>query len=150
MINRPSSTVVQIPIDQIRILNPRSRGRHKFKQIVLNLLSNALKFTPEGGSVTLGARRMNGAYVFSVADTGVGIATDQLAPVFQEFHQARSAERNRGAGLGLAITQRLVKAHGGTISVESELGHGSCFTFSLPLANREQLETDSELHKQAH
>jgi len=124
--------------------------RQRFRQILYNLASNALKFTPRGGQVTISTRQDKAFSYVSVRDTGVGIAPDQLAPVFQEFHQARSSERNRGAGLGLAITQRLVKAHGGSISVESEVGHGSCFTFSLPLCEREQLDTDSELHKQAH
>jgi len=124
--------------------------RQRFRQILYNLASNALKFTQRNGQVTITARCDKAFAYLSVKDTGVGIAPDQLAPVFEEFHQVRSAERNRGAGLGLAITQRLVKAHGGSISVESEMGQGSCFTFSLPLGEREQLETDSELRKHAH
>ncbi len=79
----------------------------------------------------------------------MGIAPDQLGPVFQEFHQARSPERNKGAGLGLAITQRLVQAHGGSISVESKVGEGSCFTFSLPTARPEHREATQELQKHA-
>jgi PAS domain S-box-containing protein len=117
--------------------------RQRFRQILYNLASNALKFTHRNGQVTISARRDDGFAYVSVRDTGVGIAPDQLAPVFQEFHQARSAERNRGAGLGLAITQRLVQAHGGTISVESEVGRGSCFTFSLPLAEQESFSGEA-------
>ena len=108
--------------------------RQRFQQILYNLASNALKFTPRGGQVTISAKRDDSFAYVSVQDTGVGIAADQLEPVFQEFHQARSNERNQGAGLGLAITQRLVQAHGGTITVQSEVGKGSCFTFSLPFA----------------
>ena len=136
--------VIEVPAD-FTVLADRQR----FRQILYNLTSNAMKFTPRGGQVTISARRDQAFTYVSVKDTGVGIAPDQLAPVFQEFHQARSPERNRGAGLGLAITQRLVKAHGGSISVESELGKGSCFTFSLPLNEREPSTAASGLQKQA-
>jgi PAS domain S-box-containing protein len=122
--------------------------RQRFQQILYNLASNALKFTPRGGQVTISARRDASFAYVSVRDTGVGIPADQLEPVFEEFHQARATERNQGAGLGLAITQRLVQAHGGSISVESEVGEGSCFTFSLPYANPEPEKTPSELQKQ--
>jgi len=121
--------------------------RQRFQQILYNLASNALKFTPRGGQVTISAKRDASFAYVSVRDTGVGIPADQLEPVFEEFHQARSAERNQGAGLGLAITQRLVQAHGGSISVESELGEGSCFTFSLPFAPQPD-RTAPELQKQ--
>jgi signal transduction histidine kinase len=112
----------------------------KFKQIVLNLLTNAVKFTPEGGTVTLGARQANGAYVFSVSDTGVGIAPEDPGAIFEEFRQVgkdydRKAE---GTGLGLALTKRLVELHGGRIAVESVVGRGSKFTFTLPLDRVEE------------
>ena len=123
--------------------------RQRFQQILYNLASNALKFTPRGGQVTITAKRDNSFAFLSVRDTGVGIAPDQLEPVFQEFHQARSSERNQGAGLGLAITQRLVQAHGGSITVESAVGQGSCFTFSLPFAeNRPPQPNATELQQQ--
>jgi PAS domain S-box-containing protein len=123
--------------------------RQRFQQILYNLASNAIKFTPGGGQVTISVRRDDSFAYVSVQDTGVGIAADQLEPVFQEFHQARSNERNQGTGLGLAITQRLVQAHGGTITVQSEVGKGSCFTFSLPFMNATPVANrDSELEKQ--
>src|SRR5678816_3948891 len=123
--------------------------RQRFQQILYNLASNALKFTPRGGEVTISAKRDDSFAYISVRDTGVGIAPDQLEPVFEEFHQARSSERNQGAGLGLAITQRLVQAHGGSITVESAVGQGSCFTFSLPFAeNRPPQQTATELQQQ--
>jgi signal transduction histidine kinase len=108
----------------------------KFKQIVLNLLTNAVKFTPEGGTVTLGAQRRNGAYVFSVTDTGVGIAPEDQQAIFEEFKQVGSdiERKAEGTGLGLALTKRLVELHGGAIRVESVPGRGSKFTFELPLA----------------
>jgi signal transduction histidine kinase len=108
----------------------------KFKQIVLNLLTNAVKFTPEGGTVTLGATRANGAYVFSVRDTGVGIAPGDQQLIFEEFRQVGSdyERKAEGTGLGLALTRRLVQLHGGEISVDSAPGRGSTFTFTLPIA----------------
>jgi signal transduction histidine kinase len=122
--------------------------RQRFQQILYNLASNALKFTPRGGQVTISAKRDAAFAYVSVRDTGVGIPADQLEPVFEEFHQARSTERNQGAGLGLAITQRLVQAHGGSISVESEVGEGSCFTFSLPFDHPQPDQATSELQNQ--
>ena len=108
----------------------------KFKQIVLNLLTNAVKFTPEGGSVTMGAQRLNGAYVFSVTDTGVGIAPEDQEKIFEEFRQVGTdyARKAEGTGLGLTLTKRLVELHGGHLRVTSAVGEGSTFTFDLPIA----------------
>ena len=107
----------------------------KFKQIALNLLTNAVKFTPEGGTVTLTATRSAGAYEVSVKDTGIGIAAEDLEKVFEEFKQvgADSARKAEGTGLGLTLTRRLVELHGGKIRVSSDPGHGSTFTFTLPI-----------------
>jgi signal transduction histidine kinase len=107
----------------------------KFKQIVINLLSNAVKFTPEGGKVKLAADRVNGAYSISVSDTGIGIAPEDQEKIFEEFKQVGSdyARKAEGTGLGLTLTRKLVELHGGRISVESEPGKGSTFTFSLPI-----------------
>jgi signal transduction histidine kinase len=107
----------------------------KFKQIVINLLSNAVKFTPEGGTVTLAADRVNGAYSISVKDTGIGIAAGDHEKIFEEFKQVGTdyARKAEGTGLGLTLTRKLVELHGGRISVESEPGRGSKFTFTLPL-----------------
>jgi signal transduction histidine kinase len=107
----------------------------KFKQIVLNLLTNAVKFTSEGGTVTMGASRVNGAYVFSVKDTGVGIALQDQQLIFEEFRQVGTdyERKAEGTGLGLALARKLVQLHGGEISVESTPGKGSTFTFTLPI-----------------
>ncbi len=115
----------------------------KFKQIVLNLLTNAIKFTPEGGSVALAAQRSDGAYVFSVKDTGIGIAAEDQERVFEEFRQVGvdSARKAEGTGLGLSLTKRLVELHGGRISIESAPGHGSTFTFNLPISEPVKLAT---------
>jgi PAS domain S-box-containing protein len=104
--------------------------RSRVLQVFENLVGNAIKFTAKG-SITLGARAEGGEVVFWVADTGIGIAADDIPHVFDRFWQARKAERS-GAGLGLAIVQEIVQAHGGRLWVASELGSGSTFFFTLP------------------
>ena len=111
----------------------------KVKQILLNLLSNAVKFTPDGGHVGVTASSAQvaaeppGTVEIAVTDTGIGIASEDLATVFQEFRQVGSAvERPEGTGLGLTLTKKFVELHGGRIWVTSEVGKGSTFTFTLP------------------
>lgn len=108
----------------------------RVKQILLNLLSNAIKFTAEGGTIRVEGRvQPDGrALAVSVIDTGTGISEDDLYQVFERFKQVGEGARKRGTGLGLPITKRLVELHGGQITLISELGKGSNFTFSLPLA----------------
>jgi len=105
----------------------------KMKQILLNLLSNAVKFTPDGGRVSVAANSIPGGVEVSVADTGVGIAPEDCAAVFEEFRQVgqQSAAKAEGTGLGLALARKFVELHGGKIGVTSELGTGSKFTFTL-------------------
>jgi len=107
----------------------------KFKQIMLNLLSNAVKFTREGGSVAVTAKPNGTMIEISVADTGAGITAEDQKSLFEEFKQlgpdrARKAE---GTGLGLALTKRFIELHGGAIRVESAIGKGSTFSFTLPI-----------------
>lgn len=111
----------------------------RLTQILYNLLSNALKFTPPGGTVWLRAHVRGNEVVTEVADTGIGIGEADLRKVFSRFFQAEqvstgSGQQTKGTGLGLAITKGLVEAHGGHIEVESELGKGTTFRFTLPLA----------------
>ena len=107
----------------------------KIKQILLNLLSNAVKFTPEGGRIAIEARQADGVVEISVSDTGVGIAPEDQARIFEEFRQvgADYAHKSEGTGLGLTLAKKFVELHGGKIWVESEVGKGSKFTFTLPL-----------------
>jgi signal transduction histidine kinase len=105
----------------------------KVKQVLLNLLSNAVKFTPAGGKVEVRARHADGALEIAVADTGEGIATEDQAAVFEEFRQVgKSSKRIEGTGLGLALCRKFVELHGGRITLESRVGVGSTFTFTLP------------------
>ncbi|HST59917.1 MAG TPA: GAF domain-containing sensor histidine kinase [Longimicrobium sp.] len=101
-------------------------------QVLGNLAGNAVKFTPEGGCVTLALRTDDGHAVFSVSDTGCGIAVDQLPCVFEQFWQADRAGRH-GTGLGLTIAHGIVEAHGGRIWVDSVPGEGTTFRFTLPI-----------------
>ncbi|HEV8143062.1 MAG TPA: HAMP domain-containing sensor histidine kinase, partial [Methylomirabilota bacterium] len=106
----------------------------KIKQVLLNVLSNALKFTPEGGRVEVRAGIANGTAEISVIDTGIGIAPEDHDAVFEEFHQVGSAEKkSEGTGLGLPLSKKFVELHGGRIWLKSEIGAGSTFTFTLPL-----------------
>jgi signal transduction histidine kinase len=101
-------------------------------QVFSNLVGNAVKFTPTGGTVTLSATRADGKVQCSVIDTGPGIPPAQLSRLFGKFWQAKRGD-GRGVGLGLAIAKGIVEAHGGTIKVESEMGRGSVFSFVLPV-----------------
>ena len=112
----------------------------KVKQVVFNLLSNAVKFTPDGGEISvtasIGPGGVEDGVCIAVRDTGIGIAREEQALVFEEFRQAglASSQKHEGTGLGLALSKRFVELHGGRIWVESEVGVGSTFSFTLPNA----------------
>jgi signal transduction histidine kinase len=106
----------------------------KIKQVLFNLLTNAVKFTPEAGKIAVSARRVNGSVEVAVTDTGVGIPAEDLPRIFEEFGQAKNqAGQTEGTGLGLALCKRFVELHGGTIGALSEVGKGSTFSFALPV-----------------
>jgi signal transduction histidine kinase/CheY-like chemotaxis protein len=119
-------------------LPPVIGDRDRLIQVVINLLSNAVKFTPSG-SITCTARRDGPSLVFAVTDTGVGIAPEDHAKVFEQFRQAGDTltDKPRGTGLGLPICREIVEHHGGRIWVESEVGRGSTFAFALPIPSVE-------------
>jgi len=106
--------------------------RKRLLQVFENLIGNAIKFTEPGGSIVVRAAVKDDAVEFSVADTGPGIAPESVAHVFDRFWQATTAARRLGAGLGLPITKGIVEAHGGRIWVESEVGRGTTFYFTIP------------------
>ncbi|MHB8079853.1 MAG: sensor histidine kinase [Candidatus Krumholzibacteriia bacterium] len=107
----------------------------RVKQILLNLMSNAIKYNVDGGTVRLDCVVGGQAAEVTVSDTGVGIAPQELGSLFQPYRRVGESERRvRGVGLGLVIVKKLVEAHGGTVGVTSEPGRGSCFRFALPLA----------------
>ncbi len=105
----------------------------RIAQVLSNLVGNAVKFTPEGGHVKMRALRHGNGVLVIVQDTGVGIAPEDLPFVFDRFWQSRRTDRS-GAGLGLAIAQGIVRAHGGTLTLESEMGHGTSALLTLPAA----------------
>lgn len=106
----------------------------KMRHAIANLLSNALRFTDPGGSVTLAAEPRQGQILFRVEDTGKGMPEEELKHLFERFYRAPGQDEKSGVGLGLSIVKEIVRAHGGEISVESQVGKGSSFGFTLPLA----------------
>ena len=124
-------------------LDPRlpivAGDRDRLIQVVSNLVNNAVKYSPDGGKVTLSTRGEGGFALVSVADTGLGIPPDEIGHVFERFRRVRSgaAQSIPGTGLGLTIVKQIVEMHGGKIWVESAVGHGSAFHFTIPLAAEE-------------
>jgi GAF domain-containing protein/anti-sigma regulatory factor (Ser/Thr protein kinase) len=126
---------ITLDVDVDERLGDYVGDERKIKQILLNLLSNAVKFTPEGGRIGINARQANGAVEISVSDTGIGIAPEDQPKIFEEFRQVGGdySHKSEGTGLGLTLAKKFVELHGGKIWVESEVGKGSKFTFTLPL-----------------
>jgi len=117
-----------------------SADRQRILQVFENLVGNAIKFTDPGGLITVGAEPRNGQVLFWVADTGAGIPADQLPHVFERLWQGKLA--GQGAGLGLPIVKGIVEAHGGRVWVESQVGEGSTFFFTIPIALRPPAEAE--------
>jgi NtrC-family two-component system sensor histidine kinase KinB len=120
---------VNIPPDLPNVLADRTQ----IERVIDNLVSNAMRYTSRGGEIQIGAARRDHAVAVSVSDTGIGIPSEYLPHIFDKFVQVPDAPTG-GAGLGLAISKSIVEAHGGQISVQSELGHRTTFTFTLPVA----------------
>ncbi|MDD5730894.1 MAG: ATP-binding protein, partial [Candidatus Omnitrophica bacterium] len=109
----------------------------KITQVITNLLGNALKFTPAGGKITVNASKNTDCVTIEVKDSGLGVPQDELTKIFDKFYQVKSQDgqvKAKGTGLGLPISKGIVEKHGGKIWAESELGRGSKFSFTLPLA----------------
>jgi signal transduction histidine kinase len=115
---------------------PVSGDRNRLKQVLLNLLNNAIKYNHEGGKIIVGLDKEAGTIQVSIEDTGRGIPEDSLPKIFDRFYRVPALEgETPGTGLGLAIAKRVITSHGGTIKVESELGVGSTFTLELPASS---------------
>ena len=128
-----SSSSLELRVDVDRDLPDIWGDKDRLLQVFENLIGNAIKFTKAGGCITVGAASRDHEVIFRVADTGSGIAPENLPHVFDRFWQASKAGR-LGAGLGLPITKGIVEAHGGRIWVESAAGSGSTFFFTIPTA----------------
>ena len=130
---RPLAEPAQLQIDVVvpADLPLITADAGRVQQILVNLLGNAVRFTPPGGRISVVARMEHSEATVRVADTGVGIPSDLVANIFDPYEQAH---RGRGgSGIGLMVVRSLVEAHGGRVWVESEEGRGSCFTFTLPV-----------------
>lgn len=113
-------------------LPPVLADRDRILQVLANLVNNALRFTPAGGSIRLEAERVDEGVRFWVRDTGIGIPEEHLPRIFERFYKVDAARQKGGTGLGLAIVKHIVEAHGGRVGVESRVGEGSAFWFLLP------------------
>lgn len=107
--------------------------KDRVRQVIANLVHNAIKFTPAGGRITITSRVLKGSVVVDISDTGIGIPKGDLARVFERFYKGDKARAGEGTGMGLAIAKHVVQAHDGSIWVRSEEGRGSTFSFGLPL-----------------
>ncbi|HEX5020499.1 MAG TPA: HAMP domain-containing sensor histidine kinase, partial [Candidatus Binatia bacterium] len=108
----------------------------QLQRALWNLVSNAIKFTPAGGTITVKSQSINKSIAIKVKDTGIGIPADEIPTLFSEFHRLRGAANTEGTGLGLFIVKTIVEGHGGEVAVESELGAGSTFSILLPSSKR--------------
>jgi signal transduction histidine kinase len=126
-------------------LPPGHGDGRRLAQVVINLVGNAIKFT-DTGEVVIKATAIDGSFHLSVCDTGPGISAVDQAKLFQEFQQADNAitRKKGGTGLGLAISKRIVEMHGGKIWVESQLGQGSTFAFTLPVNVAQQVNVETK------
>jgi signal transduction histidine kinase len=119
--------------------------RAKVVQVLRNLVSNAVKFTPEGGQVSVDVRRRDADWIIRVSDTGMGIPKEALPKIFERFYRVkRRGKQIKGTGLGLAIVHKIVMMHGGTIEVESQVDQGTTFTVLIPLKAKSSPEPPSE------
>jgi signal transduction histidine kinase len=132
MQSQSERTKVQLSLNVAPDLGNASIDPSRIERAVLNLIQNALKFTPAGGNVSVMAHRDDGDLVIEVQDTGIGIEPRDLPRVFERFYKVDQSRASVGSGLGLALVKHAVEAHGGRVSVQSQLGQGSTFTLVIP------------------
>ena len=135
-----SAASLDLRLDLAQDLPDVWADRDRLLQVFENLIGNAVKFTESGGRITVGAAAHKAEVIFWVADTGSGIAVEDQPHLFDQFWQARKEHRRHGVGLGLPIVKGIVQAHGGRVWVESTLGRGSTFFFTIPTATRVEAE----------
>jgi two-component system phosphate regulon sensor histidine kinase PhoR len=124
-------------------LPPVRADRARIEQVLLNLLHNAVKFTPAGGSIHLSVSGEEGWVVYQVEDTGVGADPEEIDRLFERFYKADRSRRSHGTGLGLAIAKHIVQAHGGTIEARRNRPRGMVFTFRLPVGGPPEQFSDA-------
>ena len=138
-----SVEVTVVEVDQVCVLGDADR----LKQLLINLVDNAIKYTPEGGEVQLSLSKSNGWACVEIADTGIGIPEEDLPYIFDRFYRVDKA-RSRpqgGSGLGLSIAKWIAQAHGGDIEVTSQVGKGTTFTVLLPVHVKAAEESENEV-----
>jgi two-component system phosphate regulon sensor histidine kinase PhoR len=128
-------TGLSLTTDVSETLAPVMVDAARIEQVLINLIQNAVKFTPAGGSIAIRATEQAGMLIIEVVDTGAGIHEDEVPRLFERFYKSDRARRSAGTGLGLAIAKHIVLAHNGQIGVRSTLGRGSTFTIELPIRN---------------
>lgn len=114
--------------------------RSRVESVLMNMAHNAIKYTEQGGQISIQAQKTDDAVLISVTDTGIGIPSDELPRVFERFYKVDKARNTEGSGLGLAISKHIIAAHGGKIWAESIEGKGSTFFFTLPLPSSNETE----------
>ena len=132
MRSQSERTRVGLSLDVAPGIGSASIDPSRIERAVLNLVQNALKFTPAGGTVTIAARREDGDLVIEVKDTGIGIESRDVPRVFERFYKVDQSRASVGSGLGLALVKHAVEAHGGKVAVQSQPGLGSTFTMLIP------------------
>ncbi len=132
---KPQAARQQVALltDLSKDMPPVQVDKERIRQVIINLVHNAVKFTPQGGKVTVYTGSQKDSVIVSVSDTGIGISSEDLSHIFERFFKADKSRSSSGTGLGLAIARHTVQAHGGSIWAQSEEGKGSTFSFSLPV-----------------
>ncbi len=127
---KTSRSIVRTALDEAGLSVTGDRDR--LRQVLANLVDNAIKYTPPGGRVTVSAAADGDSIRIEVADTGIGIAAHDLPRIWERLYRGDHSRAERGLGLGLSLVRAIVRAHGGTVDVKTELGRGSTFTIRLP------------------
>src|SRR5690242_17248147 len=140
---RATLHAIEVTVDVADDIGLVDSDERRFKQVLLNLVSNAVKFTPDGGSVSVRARRDETDLVITVTDTGIGVPTEDRERIFESFQQGRrGATKEEGTGLGLTLSRRIVELLGGRMWLDSTVGKGSTFGFSIPALARHVDDAD--------